>query len=161
MSKELFSRIITQDKVRDIPVEIVHFYHPPEGLFLDIPLNLSGIELEEVREVFGKYDCIADLVQNKVNLSANVNMIIEIVEKLGLRNFLIEHIDDMDWAMYEFIQLVVKDGQIIKGSTQQNTDEEGDLYSSIYLGYDYTDYIYKSYVAAVQKYKNGNSRLSK
>jgi len=152
VSKETFARIITKDKVNETQLKtIVHFYHNKEGK-LDIPLDFNVTEIEDIRAEFGAYSDVNTMSQNKSDLSKSTLQLITIIENLGIRSFLVEYIDDLDWATYEFIQFVVKDGKIIKESTLNNTNSEADLYSSIHLGYDYSDYIYASYKDACIKF---------
>lgn len=157
MSKETYSRIVTQETVETHRLkDIVHFYQE-EGR-LDIPLPFDGIEMEEIRGEFGAYDSIEEMFDDKKRLKKSTTALLDTIQLLGIKSFLLEHLDDMDWATVEFMQWVVKEGQIVKESTQSNTNEDADLYSYLYLGFDYTDCSYSNYDQACRLFHKQRSQ---
>jgi len=153
MSKERFTRILTTQELPTVPENLLHFFHHGEPKVLDIPIDLSASEVEQIRESLKGWDTLEAYLANPSKHSPASNLVFQIIQKLQLRSFIIEHIEDQDWGpMSEFIQIVFKDGNIIKGSTLKNTNEEGDLYSDIHLGLDEIGYLYTSFEDAVCKY---------
>ena len=160
MASFTISRLITKDKLSFIPKEIIHFFNidygnPNHKSILEIPLDMNCSDIEELRREFGLYDSIKDLKINQSNLSSNANKILDIISLIGLKSFVIEHIDEYgDYPPLEYIQFVVKNETIIKESINSNTNSDGYTHSEIHLNYESAPLTYKSYGAALELYNH-------
>ncbi|MEN2413255.1 hypothetical protein [Flavobacterium mesophilum] len=148
------SRMTTKDKLTSIPSDIIHFINND---YIHFPLQIS-FTMEDVREEFGKYETIDELIQNKSNLLEETQEIIELVDKLKIENFLIEFLEDVGdhYPFMEFIQFVVANKKVVKESILSNVDEEGNLWSESFLEFDYQleGAPFTSYENAKRKYFN-------
>ncbi|MTH15980.1 hypothetical protein [Flavobacterium sp. LC2016-01] len=112
--------------------------------------------MEDVRNEFGKYESIEELIEDKSNLLEETLEIIKLVERLKIENFLIEFLEDVGdhYPLSEFMQFVIANKKIVKESILSNVDEEGNLYCESFLGFDYQldEAPFTSYESAKRKY---------
>lgn len=146
------SRLTTKDKLTNIPRDIIHFI---KNDYIHFPLQIS-YTMEDVRNEFGKYESIEELIEDKSNLLEETLEIIKLVERLKIENFLIEFLEDVGdhYPLSEFMQFVIANKKIVKESILSNVDEEGNLYCESFLGFDYQldEAPFTSYESAKRKY---------
>lgn len=151
---KIIAQIITKDILIKIPDEIIYFYNSD---YIHFPLkNYGGIE--DVKNEFGDFETIDNLVKNRSILSSMTCEIIALVDTLKINNFMIEYTEDPgdSYPLSEIICLVIKDNKIVSESILKNIDEDGEFLGDKYLGYDCLVWDYRpfrSYDDAIKKYK--------
>lgn len=139
----------------EIPSNIVHFKSIDfEGNpYIDIPLNM--LDIENIRDDFRNFESIFEVNENKEKLSKETNILLEILNKLQLKSFLLESFTDFNpnYWIDDLLIIVVVDGLIIKETIMNVIDEKGNLISD---KYGYTDYpiLYANFKEAKMIYQN-------
>lgn len=149
------AQIITRDIQDSIPFNLVHFFSSDKS-YLVIPLDMQETDIQNMREEFGNWESLEEMRLNISTLSENTISVVEIVLRLGLKNFAIEYYFDFSSSsvIEDLIHFVVKDGKIMKPSILSNINEDGVLYSEVFLDYDFDEQLFYSYAQAVTKYSS-------
>jgi hypothetical protein len=116
--------LVTREFPRSIPKDIVHFF---DNDYLLLPIECYSIT--SLVNHFVKFNSLEELTAENDYLE-----VVEVIDKLQLRTFVLFHYSEHGDCPIDFYQLVIKDGEILK-HTINNVDENDEYYAETILGY--------------------------
>lgn len=144
--------LYTKDKIHpnNIPQDQIYFEEKGYSIF---PLNIDEIDMEAITNTFKKFETMAELNDNVYAFSPNAQLIINLVRRLKVKTFLLDHYSDWADIPVDFFILIVKDNKIytesdhdsiedILGYFQWSDDRKDIVDIGKYKSYDICEYLF-------------------
>lgn len=103
--------LYTKDTVLQESIPEGQIFFEEKG-YMIFPLDIDEIEMEKITIAFKRYHSIQDLNQHRESFSNNAKLIIDLVNKLQLKTFLLEHYSDWADIPTDYYIMIVKDEKI-------------------------------------------------